>query len=147
MLAHALLPVSAPALAHRPTSPSRVLIVEDDLGAGYSTLNYFAELRPEVAKLDMTLVRDVHRTPSKAVLIDALKGACDALGIMVIAERVETAEELAALARRGCDLFQGYLFARPAPAFPAPSWPRHADGAAGAVAGGGIPVRRSRPDG
>lgn len=98
-------------------------IAVDDLGSGYSTLNYFAELQPEVAKIDMTLVRDVHRTPSKAVLIDALKGACDALGIMTIAEGVETAEELGALARRGCDLFQGYLFARPAPAFPAPSWP------------------------
>jgi EAL domain-containing protein (putative c-di-GMP-specific phosphodiesterase class I) len=102
-------------------------IAIDDLGAGYSALNYFAELQPDVAKIDMSLVRDVHRQPCKRVVIEAIHAACEALDILVIAEGVETIEEREALVNGGCDLLQGYLFATPQPPFPAPRWPE--DGA------------------
>lgn len=85
----------------------------DDLGAGYASLNSVAELEPEVIKLDMVLVRDVHVHPVRKRLVRALVGAAVELGVAVIAEGVETREELACLVECGCDLFQGWLFARP----------------------------------
>ena len=85
----------------------------DDLGAGYASLNSVAELEPEVIKLDMVLVRDVHLHPLRQRLVRALLGAAEELGVAVIAEGVETREELACLVEIGCDLFQGWLFARP----------------------------------
>ncbi|MGZ3481934.1 MAG: EAL domain-containing protein, partial [Myxococcaceae bacterium] len=55
---------------------------------------------------------------TKRKLIEAVAGACHDLGIEVLAEGVETVEERDALVNAGCDLLQGYLFARPGPAFP-----------------------------
>jgi EAL domain-containing protein (putative c-di-GMP-specific phosphodiesterase class I) len=69
-------------------------------------------------------VRAVDRHPGRRILIGALRAASEALGIVVIAEGVETIEERESLVAQGCDLFQGFLFARPQPAFCAPSWPR-----------------------
>lgn len=97
-------------------------IAVDDLGAGYAGLNYFAELQPDVVKIDMSLVRDVHRYTNKRVLVTALKAACDALDIAVIAEGVESLEERDTVASAGCNLLQGYLFAKPGPDFPRPRW-------------------------
>jgi EAL domain-containing protein (putative c-di-GMP-specific phosphodiesterase class I)/CheY-like chemotaxis protein len=85
----------------------------DDLGAGYASLNSVAELEPEVIKLDMVLVRDVHLHPVRQRLVRALVGAAEELNVAVVAEGVETREELACLVECGCDLFQGWLFARP----------------------------------
>ena len=85
----------------------------DDLGAGYASLNSVAELEPEVIKLDMVLVRDVHLHPVRQRLVRALVGAAMELDVAVVAEGVETRDELACLVECGCDLFQGWLFARP----------------------------------
>lgn len=93
----------------------------DDLGAGYASLNSVAELEPEVIKLDMVLVRDVHLHPVRQRLVRALVSAAIELDVEVIAEGVETPEELACLRALGCDLFQGYLLARPAPTLTTPS--------------------------
>jgi EAL domain-containing protein (putative c-di-GMP-specific phosphodiesterase class I) len=90
----------------------------DDLGAGYAGLNSFSQLEPEVAKLDMALVRDVHKQPTKLTLVRTMISMCRELGIQVVAEGIETAEERDALVWAGCDLLQGYLFAKPGPAFP-----------------------------
>jgi len=97
-------------------------IAVDDLGAGYAGLTSFALLEPEVAKLDMTIVRDVHRIGTKQKLVHSMAELCKDMGILLIAEGVETDEEREALVDLGCDLLQGYLFARPGPAFPAISW-------------------------
>jgi EAL domain-containing protein (putative c-di-GMP-specific phosphodiesterase class I) len=90
----------------------------DDLGAGYAGLTAFAQLEPEVVKLDMSLVRDVHKSATKRKLIQSMTSLCHDLGMQVVAEGVETIEERDALAELGADLLQGYFFARPAKGFP-----------------------------
>ena len=97
-------------------------IAIDDIGAGYAGLTSFAMLEPEVVKLDMALVRDIHKTPTKQKLVRSLGQLCRDLNILLIAEGVENAEERESLVSLGCDLFQGYHFARPAAPFAAVSW-------------------------
>jgi EAL domain-containing protein (putative c-di-GMP-specific phosphodiesterase class I) len=94
----------------------------DDIGAGYSGLNTFALLRPDFVKVDMALVRQIDQSPVKRRLTTLLVQLCTDLGIGVIAEGVETAQERDTLLEIGCDLLQGYLFARPAAPMPAPTW-------------------------
>jgi EAL domain-containing protein (putative c-di-GMP-specific phosphodiesterase class I) len=93
-------------------------IAVDDLGAGYAGLTSFALLEPEIVKLDMTLVRDVHQNATKQKLIRSMAGLCKDMGMMVVGEGVETVEERDTLTELGCDLQQGYLFAKPGKAFP-----------------------------
>ena len=97
-------------------------IAIDDLGAGYAGLTTFAQLDPDVVKLDMSLVRDVEKSPIKAKLIQSLCKACRDLGITVVAEGVETVDERDRLIELGCDLLQGFLLAKPGIAFPSFSW-------------------------
>jgi EAL domain-containing protein (putative c-di-GMP-specific phosphodiesterase class I)/CheY-like chemotaxis protein len=94
-------------------------IAVDDLGAGYAGLTSFALLEPEIVKLDMTLVRDVHQSATKQKLIRSMAGLCKDMGMMVVGEGVETPEERDSLIDLGCDLLQGYLFAKPGRPFPA----------------------------
>lgn len=93
-------------------------IAIDDLGAGYAGLTTFAQLEPEVVKLDMSLVRDVHNQPTKRKLVQTMVTLCKELGIEVIAEGIETEPERDCLLEQGCDLLQGYLFAKPQREFP-----------------------------
>jgi EAL domain-containing protein (putative c-di-GMP-specific phosphodiesterase class I)/ActR/RegA family two-component response regulator len=93
-------------------------IAVDDLGAGYAGLSSFAQLEPDLVKLDMTLVRDVHKTPVKRKLVASMTQVCKELGLLVVAEGVECAEERDVLVEVGCDLLQGYHFAKPGKAFP-----------------------------
>jgi len=95
-------------------------IALDDLGAGYAGLTSFTLLEPDVVKLDIGLVRDIHREPKKKTLVRTMITMCKELGIIVTAEGIEVPEERDELARAGCDLMQGYLFAKPGPAFPSP---------------------------
>ncbi len=88
-------------------------IALDDLGAGYAGLTSFALLEPEVVKLDMSLVRDVHASPTRLTLVRTMISMCAELGMKVVAEGIETKEERDAVFGAGCDLLQGYLFARP----------------------------------
>lgn len=90
---------SAPAL--------RLLLVDDDLGAGYAGLTSFTQLEPEVAKLDMSLVRGVDVDPRRQSIVRSMRQLCDELRIAVVAEGVETAAERSMLAELGCDLLQG----------------------------------------
>jgi EAL domain-containing protein (putative c-di-GMP-specific phosphodiesterase class I) len=89
-------------------------IAVDDLGAGYAGLTSFAALEPEVVKLDMALVRGVDHEPIKRRLVGSMARLCRELGILVVAEGVETPAERDVLVDLGCDLLQGYLFGRPA---------------------------------
>jgi EAL domain-containing protein (putative c-di-GMP-specific phosphodiesterase class I) len=88
-------------------------IAVDDLGAGYAGLSSFALLEPDVAKVDMSLVRDVDQHPTKRKLVRSLVQLCSDLGLQLVAEGVETESERDTLIGVGCDLLQGYLFARP----------------------------------
>jgi EAL domain-containing protein (putative c-di-GMP-specific phosphodiesterase class I) len=71
-----------------------------------------------VVKLDMSLVRGVHAQPTKLTLVRTMVSMCRELGMQVVAEGIETAEERDAMINAGCDLLQGYLFAKPGAAFP-----------------------------
>jgi EAL domain-containing protein (putative c-di-GMP-specific phosphodiesterase class I) len=95
-------------------------IALDDLGAGYAGLTSFALLAPDVVKLDMALVRDVHLEPTKRTVIKTMTSMCQELGLLVTAEGIESPDERDALLRLGCDVMQGYLFAKPGEAFPEP---------------------------
>jgi EAL domain-containing protein (putative c-di-GMP-specific phosphodiesterase class I) len=94
----------------------------DDIGAGYSGLNSFALLRPDFVKIDMALVRGIDSDPVKRRLTTLLVQLCADLSIGVIAEGVETKAERDTLNDIGCDLLQGYLFAKPNTPFPIPVW-------------------------
>jgi len=93
-------------------------IAVDDLGAGYAGLTSFAQLEPEVVKVDMSLVRGLDQSPTKRKLLRSLVGLCRDLGIQMIAEGIETEEERDTLVGLGGDLCQGFLFARPNRPFP-----------------------------
>lgn len=97
-------------------------IAIDDLGAGYAGLGTFTQLEPDIAKLDMSLARNVDAQPVKRSIIRSLQHLCAELGIIVVVEGVETALERDTLIALGSDLLQGYLFARPGPPFPEPHW-------------------------
>ncbi len=96
----------------------------DDLGAGYAGLTAFATLEPEVAKLDMSLIRDVDKSATKQKLVASMASLCRDLGIVCVAEGIETVSELRAVTEFGCDVVQGYLLAKPGAAFPTVVWPR-----------------------
>jgi EAL domain-containing protein (putative c-di-GMP-specific phosphodiesterase class I) len=97
-------------------------IALDDLGAGYAGLSSFAQLDPEVVKLDMSFVRGVEHTPVKQRLIVAIIDLCRQLGAELVVEGVETRAERDTLVSLGCDVFQGFIFARPANPFPDVRW-------------------------
>jgi EAL domain-containing protein (putative c-di-GMP-specific phosphodiesterase class I) len=90
-------------------------IAIDDLGAGYAGLQSFAQLVPEVVKLDMSLVRGIHEDPVRQKLVRSMTGLCHEMGMLVVAEGVETKYELDSVVGLGCDLLQGYYFGRPTP--------------------------------
>jgi EAL domain-containing protein (putative c-di-GMP-specific phosphodiesterase class I) len=95
-------------------------IALDDLGAGYAGLSSFALLEPEIVKVDMTLIRGIHLSPTKQKLFRSFASLCRELNTEIIAEGVELAEERDCLNALGGDLYQGYLFARPGRGFPRP---------------------------
>jgi EAL domain-containing protein (putative c-di-GMP-specific phosphodiesterase class I) len=97
-------------------------IAVDDLGAGYAGLTSFAQLEPEVVKLDMSLVRNVHTQPTKQTLVRTMISMCKELGMKIVAEGIESPEERDVIVAAGCDLMQGYLFAKPGKPFPATTW-------------------------
>lgn len=96
-------------------------IAIDDLGAGYAGLSSFAALEPEIVKLDLSLVRNVHQSDIRKRLIGSMTALCSQMRMRVVAEGVEVVEERDSVREIGCELLQGYLFAKPGPPFPAPS--------------------------
>lgn len=85
----------------------------DDFGAGYSGLNLLAEMQTNIIKLDMALIKNIDNDKVRQAIIRAILQVCDELEIRVIAEGVETREELITLQAFGIELFQGFYFARP----------------------------------
>jgi EAL domain-containing protein (putative c-di-GMP-specific phosphodiesterase class I) len=86
----------------------------DDFGAGFSNLNLLARFQPDLIKLDMDLIRGIDRDRVRRAIVGGILKVCADIGVQVIAEGVETAEEHDALADLGIVLMQGYLYARPA---------------------------------
>jgi EAL domain-containing protein (putative c-di-GMP-specific phosphodiesterase class I) len=86
----------------------------DDFGAGYSGLTLLADFQPDLIKLDMALVRDVHRDRVRQAIVRGVVTMCTELGVTVVAEGIEHAGERDFLADCGIYLMQGYWFAKPA---------------------------------
>ncbi len=85
----------------------------DDLGAGYSSLNLIHQLRPDIVKLDMELIRHIDTDPYKAFITQKLVEIAQKLRIQTVAEGIETQEELRWARAHGVDYVQGFLVARP----------------------------------
>lgn len=95
----------------------------DDLGAGYAGLSSFSQLEPDIAKLDMSLVRDIDNSNQKQSIVRSMLDVCTKeLGVTVICEGVETTAERDTLERLGSDTQQGYLYGRPSATFLMPQW-------------------------
>ena len=95
-------------------------IALDDLGAGYAGLTSFVLLEPDFVKLDISLVRDIHCNSAKQKIVGSMVTLCHDMGKQIVAEGVEQGEERGALLSLGCDLLQGYFFAKPGKPFPVP---------------------------
>jgi EAL domain-containing protein (putative c-di-GMP-specific phosphodiesterase class I) len=94
----------------------------DDLGAGYAGLVGLAVVEPDFVKLDRALIEGVDRHPARQAVIRGVSSVCAELGMHVVAEGVERAEQRDVLADLGCELLQGYFFARPTPEFATARW-------------------------
>ncbi len=98
-------------------------LVVDDLGAGYSNLKRVIDLEPSVIKLDIALVRDIHKNRRQQILVKQVVNLCRELGADVVAEGIETMDELHAVRDTGAHYGQGYFFAKPSFPLPRASWP------------------------
>ncbi|WP_420131079.1 EAL domain-containing protein [Rhodopseudomonas sp.] len=86
----------------------------DDFGAGYAGLGLLAKLQPDLIKIDMEVLRDIHLSRAKQAIVAGIVGIARELDIRVLAEGVECEQECAVLRAAGISLFQGYHFAKPA---------------------------------
>ena len=87
----------------------------DDFGTGYSSLNMLSTLPIDALKLDMHFIRNAFQPGGNTHMLEVVVGIAGYLSVPIIAEGVETEEQLRALKLLGCDLVQGYFFSRPVP--------------------------------
>ena len=88
-------------------------VAVDDLGAGYSNLKYIADLAPDVVKLDRSLIAGVSSGGRLHTLLKAIVDLCIQLGAKVVAEGIETKDEMTAVLETGVHIGQGYFLGRP----------------------------------
>ena len=92
---------------------SRIHIAMDDFGTGYSSLSYLRNYPFDSLKIDRTFIRDIHQDHNDKALVSATLSMSHALGVKVVAEGIETIEQLEFLQNAGCEYGQGYYFSKP----------------------------------
>jgi EAL domain-containing protein (putative c-di-GMP-specific phosphodiesterase class I)/CheY-like chemotaxis protein len=95
--------------------PGQPMLACDDTGSGWAGLRQLVELRPQVVKLDRALVTNVDKDPTRRALVSGLRHFTNEIGALLLAEGIETVEELDTLVALGVDLGQGYLLGSPMP--------------------------------
>lgn len=119
------LEVTESVVMHNPMEASRILqrlhgqgihISVDDFGTGYSSLSYLKQFRLDTLKIDRSFVRDISSDADDAAIVRSVIALAHSLRLKVIAEGVETDEQLDYLRELGCDQYQGYLRSKPVPA-------------------------------
>jgi len=85
----------------------------DDFGIGYSSLRYLHRFPIDSLKIDRSFIENVHECPESKAIVQTILSLAQNIGVSVVAEGVETAEELALLKEMNCPLAQGHLFSRP----------------------------------
>ncbi|MFN3388822.1 MAG: EAL domain-containing protein [Allosphingosinicella sp.] len=85
----------------------------DDFGAGHAGLGLLADLRTDIIKIDMALIRDIDTSMPRQLIVGGIVSLCEKLGSIVVAEGIETVEELRAIEKIGIRYVQGYVFGRP----------------------------------
>lgn len=122
MREHLVLELAAPLFSAHPEDPRPVAdlyrrhgfrIAIDDLGSGFAELQMLADLEPYLVKIDLRLFNDLHNSPKRRLLLETVTGFCHKINAHVVAERVETPEELLDVCSMGVDLGQGFYLARP----------------------------------
>ena len=93
-----------------------VLLALDDFGTGYSSLAYLKQFPVDIVKIDQSFIADIDRDPTARHITNAVVGLAHNLGILVVAEGVETTSQHDQVAALCCDFYQGFHFAAPAPA-------------------------------
>ncbi len=93
-----------------------VRLALDDFGTGYSSLTYLQRFAVDIIKIDQTFIADLQADRASYAIVEAVVNLAHNLGMMVVAEGVETAEQHREVLELGCDACQGYYFARPMPA-------------------------------
>ncbi len=91
------------------------MIEMDDFGSGYSSLNMLTTIPIDALKMDMKFIRNMQKDEKSMKLVELVLDIADFLQVPVIAEGVETEEQLLLLKERGCDIIQGYYFSKPVP--------------------------------
>ena len=92
-----------------------VRITIDDFGTGYSSLSYLRQFPLDVLKVDRSFIAALHRDRKTSAVTETVVRLARSLGLKAVAEGVETVEQLEWLRQIGCDLAQGFYFARPMP--------------------------------
>jgi diguanylate cyclase (GGDEF)-like protein/PAS domain S-box-containing protein len=110
---HAMQNAEATIMTLRELKRLGVRISIDDFGIGYSSLSYLKRLPIDTLKIDQSFVRDITTDPDDAAIATAVIALAHTLKLQVVAEGVETQEQLEFLSARHCDRMQGYLFSRP----------------------------------
>jgi EAL domain-containing protein (putative c-di-GMP-specific phosphodiesterase class I) len=92
-----------------------IRVAVDDFGTGYSSLSYLRKFPIDALKIDQSFVRQITTYGGETSIVTAIIGMGRSLGLRVIAEGIETPEELAFLQAQQCEEGQGYYFSRPLP--------------------------------